>query len=220
MTTCAVTFSHLWRSRKGINVTGAPQAAVSTCIGKAFSRQKLSDVTAFHFRQSNTRLPNQSEKGRPNRNGERSLVPLSPTEASVKWKSILDAQLRDTFGRVVYSHKAHEKEAEILLAKLSRIKLGQILLSAVSTGGFVAVLFGTGRWGSLIGGFCAAALLVLNLYTRSYDLGQEAQDHRNAAILVWSIREKYLSLITDLAIGSTPLSEHQHKKGYSGRCSS
>ena len=140
------------------------------------------------------------------------MVPHSQTDASVDGSRILDAQLRESFGRVVYTHKAHEKEADILLARLSKIKLGQILLPAVSTGGFITVFFGTGWWGSAVGGLCSAALLALNLYTRNYDLGRQAQDHRDAATCIWSIREKYLSLIADLAIGNESLSDIQHKR--------
>ena len=77
---------------------------------------------------------------------------------------ILDAQLRESFGRVVYSHKAHEKEADILLAKLAKIKLGQSCASCdIDWRIHVTVLLGTGWWGSLIGGVFSAALLALNL---------------------------------------------------------
>ena len=140
------------------------------------------------------------------------MEPRSQTDASADGRNFLDAQLRESFGRVVYSHKVHEKEADILLAWRSRIKLGQIALPAISTGGFVTVLFGTGWWGSLVGAICSTVLLALNLYTRNYDLGKQVQEHRNAAIKIWSMREKYLSLITDLWIGGGPLSDIQQKR--------
>ena len=140
------------------------------------------------------------------------MEPHSQTDAPADCRNILDAQLRESFGRVVYSHKAHEKEADILLGRLSKIKFGQIVLPAISTGGFVTVLFGTGWWGSLVGAICSAVLLALNLYTRNYDLGKQAQEHRDAALNIWSIRERYFSLITDLAIGCGSLSEIQRKR--------
>ena len=140
------------------------------------------------------------------------MAPHSPTDASVHGSTILDAVLREAFGRVVYTHKAHEKEADILLARLSKIKLGQILLPVVSTGGFITVFFGTGWWGSAVGGLCSAALLALNLYTRDYDLGRQAQEHRDSATRIWSIREKHLSLIADLAIGNKSLLDIQRKR--------
>jgi len=112
----------------------------------------------------------------------------------------------------VYTHKAHEKQADILLTRLSRIKFAQIALSAISTVGFGATLLGTGWWGSLAGGIFSTALLALNLYTRNYDLGQQAQLHRDAAASIWTIREKYLSIITDLAMECESLSDMRHKR--------
>ena len=140
------------------------------------------------------------------------MEPHSPTRAMEDSRNILDAQLRESFGRVVYTHKTHEKQADILLARLSKIKLGQIVLPAISTGGFVAVLLGTGWWGSLVGGIFSAALLALNLYTKSYDLTRQAEQHREAAIKVWAIREKYLSLIADLAMENGSPSNIQRKR--------
>lgn len=140
------------------------------------------------------------------------MEPHSQVDADRDRRDLLDAQLREAFGRVVYTHKVHEKDADILQMRLSRIKLGQIILPAISTGGFVTVLLGTEWWGSLVGGVFSAALLALNLYTRNYDLEQKAQQHRDAAINLWAIREKYLSAITDLAMGCESLSDLRLKR--------
>lgn len=110
----------------------------------------------------------------------------------------LEDQIRECYGRVVYSHKTHEKCADILLARLSRIKIAQIILSALSTVGFISILFGTAEVGAIVGGLVSATLLVLNGYTKDYDLGQIAQKHRQAAADLWLIRERYLSLLTDM----------------------
>ena len=136
----------------------------------------------------------------------------SQAKASEDGRDILDAQLRETYGRVVYTHKTHEKEADILLCRLFVIKLFQVVLPAVSTGGFISTFAGTGWWGSVAGAVCSAMLLALNLYTRSDDLGKRAQQHRDSAVQIWSIREKYLSLITDLAMGNDPLLDVQRRR--------
>ena len=52
-------------------------------------------------------------------------------------RQVLEGQLRECFGRVVYSHKTHEKQADIFVKWLSRIKLWQIILSAVIAGNFI-----------------------------------------------------------------------------------
>ena len=123
------------------------------------------------------------------------------TNDSNESRKILEGQLRESFGRVVYSNKTHEKCADILLERLSTIKLWQIILSAITAGGFVSTFLGAGNVGAAIGVLISTILLVLNAYTKNYDLGELAQKHKQAANDIWLIREKYLSLITDLAMG-------------------
>lgn len=125
----------------------------------------------------------------------------SPADSVADPRALLEAQVRECYGRVVYSHKTHEKCADILLSRLSSIKLWQIILSSITTAGFLAALFGAGPVGATVGVVVSTALLVLNAYTKNYDLGALAQKHRQAAADLWLIREKYLALITDLRIG-------------------
>ncbi len=129
----------------------------------------------------------------------------SQTKDTPESRTLLEAQLRECFGRVVYSHKTHEKCADILLARFSRVKMWQIILSALTTCGFVAATFGTDKIAVVLGIIVSGALFGLNTYTKNYDLGELAQKHRQAAADLWLIREKYLSLITDLAMGEKPL---------------
>lgn len=135
-------------------------------------------------------------------------------DTSSDGRRVLDAQLRDSFGRVAYSHKTHEKQADILLKRQSNIGLGQIVLAAISTGGFFAVVLGTGWWGSVVGASCSAMLLGLNLYAKSHDLENQAQAHNDAAVRLWSVRERYLSLITDLVMECTELTAIQAKRDH------
>lgn len=136
----------------------------------------------------------------------------SRTDDTTDSRAILEGQLRDCFGRVVYSHKTHEKCADILLTRLSRIKLSQIILSALTTGGFIAAVFGAGEIGALAGILVSTALLVLNSYTKDYNLGELSQKHRQAGADLWLIREKYLALITDLRMGEKPIEALQKER--------
>ena len=134
------------------------------------------------------------------------------TDNLPKARAILEGQVRECFGRVVYSHKTHEKCADILLGRLSKIKLGQIILSAITTAGFIAAVFGAGKIGAIFGVIVATVLLALNSYTKDYDLGELAQKHKQAATDLWIIREKYLSLITDLRMNERPIEQLQEKR--------
>src|SRR5687767_519983 len=94
-----------------------------------------------------------SVSGLRNKNGEKSLAKHSQTDDTETSRRVLEGQLRECYGRVVYSHKTHEKCADILLARLGRIKFWQIVLSAITTAGFVGAMFGTGTIGATIGMF-------------------------------------------------------------------
>ena len=142
------------------------------------------------------------------------MEPHSHTDEMPDSLAILEDQLRECFGRVVYSHKTHEKCADILLSRLSQIKLWQIILSAVTTGGCIAILFGAGKAGVLISVIVSMSLLALNMYTKDYDLGELSEKHRRAGAKLWRIREKYFSLITDLRMGNKPIEMLQVERDY------
>lgn len=121
---------------------------------------------------------------------------------------ILEGQLRECYGRVVYTHKTHEKCADLLFERHKQIKISQIVLSALVTGGILASL--SDDWkviATAISAVLSTVLLALNSYTKDYDLGEIAQKHRRAATDIWLIREKYLTLLTDLRDGHVSLDE-------------
>lgn len=134
--------------------------------------------------------------GQPNKNGEKSLEQNFPHNQ----KEMLEAQIRECYGRVVYSHKTHEKCSDILLERNASIKLWQVILSAITTGSLLVTVFGDGKGGAIIATFFSTILLALNTYTKDFQLVEIAEKHKTAAHNLWEIRESYLSLLTDFAI--------------------
>jgi len=140
------------------------------------------------------------------------LEPHSQTDDTIESRSILEGQLRECYGRIVYSHKTHEKCADILVTRLTRIKFWQIVLSALTTAGFLGAVFGIGGLASIVGVCLSTTLLAINSYTKNYDLGEIAQKHKQAASDLWLIREKYLSLLVDLRMKEKPVEALQEKR--------
>jgi hypothetical protein len=136
----------------------------------------------------------------PEQSGEKSLEPhIQDNQVDgIDKVSLVESQIRDCYGRVVYSHKTHEKCAEILLKQYNRIKLAQISLAAITTGSFLVTIFEQGKISAIVGTICSAILLMINTYTKDKDLGEIAQKHRNTANDLWNVRESYLSLIADI----------------------
>lgn len=129
-----------------------------------------------------------------NKNGEKFMEQNSRCE-------ILEEQIRECYGRVVWTHKAHEKCADILNSRNDWLKVGQIFLSVVTTSGLLLTVFGDNRWAAILAAFVSSFSLGLSIYVKKHDLGSIAQKHADAAISIWSIRERYFSLLTDIRAG-------------------
>lgn len=113
------------------------------------------------------------------------------------YREALKSQVKESYGKVVYTHKAHEKAADILLSRNDIIKLGQLILSALTTGSLLVTLFSNEYVSTLIAAILSTVLLILNSYSKGFDLVSLAEEHSHAALELWNIRENYLSLLVD-----------------------
>lgn len=141
--------------------------------------------------------------------GEPYLAQPSPdTEAF----SVLEGQVRECFGRVIYAHKTHEKDGDLCAGTLRNIKLIQIILGAITASGAIAVVFSDQIALKLATALLSLITLGLTGYMKGFDPGASAQKHRDTAADLWVIREAYLSLLTDVGAGSLSLEEVRAKR--------
>lgn len=133
-------------------------------------------------------------------------------------KKILEAQLRECYGRVIYTHKTHEKCADILIKNHNRIKNCHIFISSIITGGLIVSLFDIDylsvyqKYGVIIIAILSTISIILETYTKKYDMGKIAQEHRQAAADLWLIREEYLSLLVDLKMSIGSIEDIKYKR--------
>ena len=123
---------------------------------------------------------------------------------------LLNSQIRNSYGNVFWTHKIHEKDADLYRIWNNRLKITQIVLSAISTTGLVFVLFGVNesniaegnnclvRFVAIISAFISALLVIANSLSKGYDLGELSASHGATAIKLLDLREEYLSLLYDI----------------------
>ncbi|EXI36440.1 SLATT domain-containing protein [Acinetobacter baumannii] len=122
-------------------------------------------------------------------------------------RNILEEQIRECFGRTVWTHKTHEKCADILSFRQNFLKITQILISGLVTTGILASVFGDSSGLAIVAAIFSFLLTLLNTFVKNYDLGALAQKHSDAAIQIWNIRENYLSLLTDIQSNSISIEQ-------------
>jgi hypothetical protein len=116
--------------------------------------------------------------------------------------SAIEDQIRECYGRVVYSHKTHEKMADGCAETLRSYKIAQIFVAGLTASGVVSILIFDDLWLKLATAVLSFASFWISAYMKGFDPGGTAQKHRDAAAGLWPIRESYLSLLTDLKSGA------------------
>ena len=107
-------------------------------------------------------------------------------------------QIRECYGRVVYTHRTHEKMADRCAGSLRFFKWAQITLSALTSAGAVGVVVQEEKFFEVVTVVLSFLTLFVAAYLKNFDPGATAQKHRDAAAKLWNIRECYQSLLTDL----------------------
>ncbi len=120
--------------------------------------------------------------------------------------------IKTTYGLVAYTHKTHEKQAEIYADHATKMKVVNIavlsvtlllaLLAPVLDSTAAAV---TAAFGVLIG-------LALALVQLSFDPAGDSAEHRTAAKEYLAVRNKYQQLISDTRAGGVPIADLRQRR--------
>jgi polyhydroxyalkanoate synthesis regulator phasin len=124
---------------------------------------------------------------------------------------IADA-IRDSFGRVVYTHKTFEKQLEIQYCTLTWYRWIRFIVVAITATGAISQIFTDADFVKR----ATAGFAVLSLFLTLYGLGLKPEEivselQRTARDL-WYVREKYFHLISDLKSGNISIENARQKR--------
>jgi len=105
--------------------------------------------------------------------------------------------VRETFGKVVYTHKTYEKAADISITYSKWIKRANIVLLAITAGTALGSLLSSKDyllWTSIL----STLTLFFVVYQLNFNFEATATEYKNAAKKLWYIREKYQNFIADI----------------------
>lgn len=128
---------------------------------------------------------------------------------------LLLAQIREAYGRTAYAHKTHEKQADMYADKHRSQRRWKVALTAVSSGAFLASLFGLvldEQWAALATSFIAVVVSASNLGDKTFRYGEDMQQHRETATKLWAVRESYMSLMVDLLARSVTMEDARARR--------
>lgn len=106
--------------------------------------------------------------------------------------------IRESFGRVVYSHKTHEKDAEIFSCQAVATRWVNIVLTSLTSGTLISTIITNQAVLAYISAFLATITLAFVIFQLSFNPEEKAEKHRQIAKELWYIRELYVNLIADV----------------------
>lgn len=106
--------------------------------------------------------------------------------------------IRECFGKVAYTHKTHEKDAEILSSRATKIKWTNIALTTLTSGTLISTIITNKATLGYISAVFSAVTLAFVIFQLSFNPEEAAEKHRQAAKELWYVRERYVNLIADI----------------------
>ncbi len=106
--------------------------------------------------------------------------------------------IRESFGRVVYSHKTHEKEAEVQSKNAHCFKWLNLIVLILGSGGLLSTLITDQKCLLVIGAILTFIGLGLAVFQMSFNPEEKAYKHKQSAHQLWQVRERYTCLIADI----------------------
>ena len=111
---------------------------------------------------------------------------------------ILEDQIRECYGRLIWTYTTHQKQVDYLEKKSKFIKISKIALNVISATGLITYFITSNLWLPKIAIIFTSLSLFLDIYTLSYDIDKEISNHIDMINKLWNVKELYLSLLTDI----------------------
>ncbi len=105
-------------------------------------------------------------------------------------------QIRDEYGKLVYTYTCHNKEAQIINNRTKMLKIVKLSLSGLSTAGFIGAVFSNAKIVSVLGTVISTALFVITSILNEENMACSIASHNNTANQLWLVRENYVSLLS------------------------
>jgi len=121
--------------------------------------------------------------------------------------SVLEDNVRTSFKRVEWSHKIQEKQAEIYVSKYKTLETIRIITTSLTSCGVVSLIFVTDLWIKLISALISLTSVVISAVFESFSIKELGVKHKQAAISLLVVRDKYQHLLMEIQSGKKSYTE-------------
>lgn len=120
---------------------------------------------------------------------------------------ILEDVVRYSYAGVVWSHKIHEKQADIYSKRFNTIELVKILIAALTSAGIVFIFFKDYFWIKASSTVLSFITFFIAMFYKSFNLQNLIVAHKNTASKLIAVRDRYKVLLTEIKIERAPIED-------------
>lgn len=117
--------------------------------------------------------------------------------SEVDEKEKLYSQIEEIYGKEVYSRQTQNVAANRTRKCAECISVMQIVLTAVSSTGYIGAVLGQSSVAVIVASICSALALAINIYARGAKLAELSSAHVQTANDLWALEQALISLLTD-----------------------
>lgn len=126
----------------------------------------------------------------------------------------LESVVREAYAGVVWTHKIHEKQADIYIKRFNWIENASIFITAITSCSIIAVIFTDPVWVKGVSAFLSFCAIAITCYSKSYNFYKLFILHKATANKLLAVRERYKMLLTEIKLQNDSVDQliYEHKK--------
>lgn len=110
----------------------------------------------------------------------------------------LESCVRHTYARVEWSHKIHEKQADIYSKYYKWLETAKIVAASLTSVGIVSLLFTDQLWVKLISAVLSFISVCISTYFKSFDLQSMVTQNKSVAHSLLRVRDELMLLLFEI----------------------
>jgi len=121
--------------------------------------------------------------------------------------AMLEDVERSSFSAVVWTHKIHEKQADLCLNQYKTLETVRIIASSITSAGIISLIFVDELWIKIISALISLITVAISALFKSFNTQDLSSNHKKAAVILLAIRDKYQHLLLTIRVGEKSYDE-------------
>ena len=110
-------------------------------------------------------------------------------------KLVVEETVRSAFAGVSWTHKIHEKQADIYYSQFKIMEIAKIISSVLASIGILSLIISDPLWLKIISALVSGVSAFISTYYQSFKTYEQIENHKRTARELLALRDRYIHLL-------------------------